>query len=157
MLAIRLQRLGRRGYPVYRVVIQEAQRHPQSGRIVAFAGNYNPHTKEADLDEALIQKFLDDGAQPSDRVVKLLRDKTKVKLPKWVAKTRPAQKKAIKNPSKLRRNAPEDADSQPTAGSEANQEAKTDASVESVEPASAESEIKEAKEDASSESATAEK
>lgn len=35
MLAIRLQRIGRQGYPVYRVAVQESQRHPSSGRVVA--------------------------------------------------------------------------------------------------------------------------
>ena len=45
MLAIRLQRLGRKGYPVYRIAVQEAQRHPSSGRVVAYAGSYNPHIK----------------------------------------------------------------------------------------------------------------
>lgn len=29
MLAIRLQRLGRKGYPVYRLAVQEAQRQHQ--------------------------------------------------------------------------------------------------------------------------------
>jgi small subunit ribosomal protein S16 len=47
MLAIRLQRIGRKGYPVYRLAVQEAQRHPSSGRVVAYVGTYNPHTKEA--------------------------------------------------------------------------------------------------------------
>ena len=49
MLAIRLQRLGRKAYPVYRLAVQEAQRHPSSGRVVAYVGNYNPHTKEAHI------------------------------------------------------------------------------------------------------------
>lgn len=45
MLAIRLQRLGRAGYPTYRLAVQESQRHPSSGRVVAYVGSYNPHTK----------------------------------------------------------------------------------------------------------------
>ena len=45
MLAIRLQRNGRKALPLYRIVVQEAQRHPLSGRIVAQVGSYNPHTK----------------------------------------------------------------------------------------------------------------
>ena len=32
MLAIRLQRNGRKALPLYRIVVQEAQRHPLSGR-----------------------------------------------------------------------------------------------------------------------------
>ena len=83
MLAIRLQRVGRKGYPVYRVAVQEAQRHPSSGRVVAYVGSYNPHTKDATIQVELAQKYLDNGAQPSPRVVKLLKDGG-VKLPKWV-------------------------------------------------------------------------
>lgn len=106
MLAIRLQRLGRKAYPTYRLAVQESQRHPQSGRVVAYVGNYNPHTKEINLDEEAIQKFLDHGAQPSDRVVKLLKEVKNIKLPKWVRLARSEQKKAIRYPEKLRRNQP---------------------------------------------------
>ena len=58
MLAIRLQRLGRKQYPVYRVAIQEAQRHPSSGRVVAYAGSYNPHTKQVSIDKEKVEKYL---------------------------------------------------------------------------------------------------
>ena len=54
MLAIRLQRLGRKGYPVYRVAVQEAHRHPSSGRVVSYVGSYNPHTKEAKIEKELL-------------------------------------------------------------------------------------------------------
>ena len=83
MLAIRLQRLGRKGYPVYRLAVQEAQRHPSSGRVVAYVGSYNPHTKESNVQVELAQKYLDNGAQPTPRVVKLLKE-AGVKPPKWV-------------------------------------------------------------------------
>ena len=83
MLAIRLQRLGRKGYPVYRLAVQEAHRHPSSGRVVAYVGSYNPHTKESNIQVELAQKYLDNGAQPSPRVVKLLKE-AGVNLPKWV-------------------------------------------------------------------------
>ena len=73
MLAIRLQRLGRKAYPVYRLAVQEAQRHPSSGRVVAYVGSYNPHTKDSNINVELAQKYLDNGAQPSPRVVKLLK------------------------------------------------------------------------------------
>lgn len=104
MLAIRLQRLGRKGFPVYRLAVQEAQRHPSSGRVVAYVGSYNPHTKEANVQVEVAQKYLDNGAQPSPRVVKLLKD-AGVKLPKWV-KEAPKKEKAIRNAEKLRKNQP---------------------------------------------------
>lgn len=106
MLAIRLQRTGRKGYPTYRLAVQEAQLSPSSGRVVAYVGNYNPHTKETKVEVELAQKYLDNGAQPSPRVVNLL-DKAGVKLPKWVMRHE-RQEKAIKNPTKLRKNQPKE-------------------------------------------------
>lgn len=106
MLAIRLQRVGRAGYPTYRLAVQEAQRHPSSGRVVAYVGNYNPHTKDAHVQVELAQKYLDNGAQPTPRVVKLLKD-AGVVLPKWVKEVAPKQK-AIRNAEKLRKNQPKE-------------------------------------------------
>lgn len=107
MLAIRLQRVGRKGYPVYRLAVQEAQRHPSSGRVVTYVGSYNPHTKEANVQVEAAQKYLDNGAQPTPRVVKLLAD-AGVKLPKWVVKADTSKQKAIKNVEKLRKNQPKE-------------------------------------------------
>ena len=117
MLAIRLQRLGRAGYPTYRVAVQEAQRHPSSGRVVAYVGSYNPHTKEARIQTELAQKYLDNGAQPTPRVVKLLKD-AGVSLPQWVNDASADKKRAIRNPEKLRKNQPKE-----TAAAETSAEA----------------------------------
>lgn len=107
MLAIRLQRLGRKGYPVYRLAVQEAQRHPSSGRVVAYVGSYNPHTKQANIQVETAQKYLDNGAQPTPRVVKLLAD-AGVKLPKWVKQADTTKQKSIRNAEKLRKNQPKE-------------------------------------------------
>lgn len=107
MLAIRLQRVGRAGYPTYRLAVQESQRHPSSGRVVAYVGNYNPHTKSANVQVELAQKYLDNGAQPTPRVVKLLKD-AGVKLPSWVKDGSSDKQKAIRNPEKLRKNQPKE-------------------------------------------------
>lgn len=104
MLAIRLQRVGRQGYATYRLAVQEGQRHPSSGRVVAYVGSYNPHTKEATVQVELAQKYLDNGAQPTPRVVKLLAD-AGVKLPKWVV-TYETKSKSIRHADKLRKNQP---------------------------------------------------
>jgi small subunit ribosomal protein S16 len=106
MLAIRLQRIGRKGYPVYRLAVQESQRHPSSGRVVAYVGSYNPHTKEANVQAETAQKYLDNGAQPTPRVVKLLKD-AGVKLPTWVKESAPKTKN-IRNAEKLRKNQPKE-------------------------------------------------
>lgn len=107
MLAIRLQRIGRKGYPVYRLAVQEAQRHPSSGRVVAYVGSYNPHTKESKVQAESAQKYLDNGAQPTPRVVKLLAD-AGVKLPDWVKKPVTDKQKTIRNAEKLRKNQPKE-------------------------------------------------
>lgn len=104
MLAIRLQRLGRKALPVYRLAVQEAHRHPSSGRVVAYVGNYNPHTKESKVDAEKVAYYLGNGAQPTPRVVRILKDQ-KVELPAWVKD--PSKKDSnIRHPEKLRRNQP---------------------------------------------------
>lgn len=119
MLAIRLQRNGRTHFPVYRIVVQEAQRHPLSGRVVAEVGHYNPHTKATTLDKEKINQYLSNGAQPSTRVVRILTSNG-LKMPKWVKL--PTKKQAApKHADKLRKNQPQAA-----------------ASVEETSPASAE-------------------
>ena len=106
MLVIRMQRTGRKGHAQFRVVVQDSRRTPTSGKIVAALGNFNPHTKEANLDKEKASFYLEHGAQPSERVVRLLKEQG-VKLPKWV-EHEPAKKGAIKNPEKLRRNQPKE-------------------------------------------------
>lgn len=107
MLAIRLQRVGRAGYPTYRLAVQESQRHPSSGRVVAYVGSYNPHTKDANVQVELAQKYLDNGAQPTPRVVKLLKE-AGVTLPKWVKEPTADKQKSIRHADKLRKNQPKE-------------------------------------------------
>ena len=107
MLAIRLQRIGRKGYPVYRIAVQESQRHPSSGRVVAYVGSYNPHTKEVSIQKEEAQKYLSNGAQPTPRVVKLL-EQEGVKLPDWVKKSDTTKQKTIRHADKLRKNQPKE-------------------------------------------------
>ena len=106
MLVIRFQRTGRKGHAQFRVVVQDSRRTPTSGKIVAQVGTYNPHTKVAVLDKERAQTYLDNGAQPSDRVV-LLFKKEGIKLPSWV-KMPAKQEGKIRNAEKLRRNRPEE-------------------------------------------------
>ena len=107
MLAIRLQRVGRAGYPTYRLAVQESQRHPSSGRVVAYVGSYNPHTKDATVQVEVAQKYLDNGAQPTPRVVKLMKD-AGVKLPTWVVEANTTKQKTIRHAYKLRKNQPKE-------------------------------------------------
>ena len=104
MLVIRMQRTGRKGHAQFRVVVQDSRRTPTSGRIVAALGNFNPHTKEANLDKDKASFYLDHGAQPSDRVARLLKVQG-VKLPSWV-KLEGKKEGSVKNAEKRRSTRP---------------------------------------------------
>lgn len=105
MLAIRLKRTGRSGHAQFRVIVQDSRFHPTRGRVVAYLGSYNPHSKTAQIDKELAKRYLSNGAQPSDRAAKLLKDEG-IKLPDWVKVNAP-KTQTIRNPEKLRRNRPE--------------------------------------------------
>jgi small subunit ribosomal protein S16 len=106
MLAIRMQRKGRSGHAQFRVVVQDSRFNPKSGRVVAYLGSYNPHTKSATLDGEKLSQYLDNGAQPSERVARLLQ-KEGVKLPKWVTLSE-AKKRDVRHPEKRRSTAPKE-------------------------------------------------
>lgn len=108
MLTIRMQRGGRSGHPQYRVIVQDSRFSPLSGRVVAQVGTYDPHTKATTLESAKIEKYISNGAQPSDRVASLLRS-SGMKLPSWVKGVR-KRNSAIRNVGKLKRNTPEGAE-----------------------------------------------
>ena len=132
MLAIRMQRKGRAHYPTYRIVVQESQRHPLSGRVVAEVGNYNPATKNLTLDKEAVEKYLKNGAQPSGRVAFILK-KNGIKLPKWV-KLAPKKSVKAKHADKLRKNQPKEAPAPEAPAEEAPaEEAPTEAPAEPAE------------------------
>ena len=71
---IRLQRGGRKGYAVYRIVIADV-RAPRDGKFTEKIGTYNPNTNPAtvdlNFDRALY--WVEVGAQPTDTVRNLLK------------------------------------------------------------------------------------
>ncbi|MBI3235861.1 MAG: 30S ribosomal protein S16 [Bacteroidetes bacterium] len=73
MLKIRLQRHGRKQYPIYHIVAADA-RAPRDGKFVELLGRYNPNTNpatiELDVDKAV--SHLLSGAQPTDTVRSIL-------------------------------------------------------------------------------------
>jgi len=104
MLAIRMQRTGRRGHANFRVVVQDTRQTPTSGKVIAFIGSYDPHTKLATLTKDTAELYLKNGAQPSERVARLFQ-REGIKLPNWV--TQSSEKvRTIRNPEKLRKNRP---------------------------------------------------
>jgi small subunit ribosomal protein S16 len=142
MLVIRLQRVGRKGHAQFRVVVQDSRRTPTSGKIVAQVGTYNPHSKEVVLDTERAQHYLDHGAQPSARVVLILK-KEGLKIPKWV-KVPAKQEGKIRHAEKLRRNQPKEeaptgeASSEPAADDAVAAQAETAPSTEAAAEATVE-------------------
>ena len=104
MLAIRFQRVGRKGHAEFRIVVQDARRTPSSGRIVAQIGHYNPHTKAVVLNKEKAAFYVSNGAQPSPRAALVLKNEG-VALPAWV-KLGGGKTRAVKDTEKLRRNRP---------------------------------------------------
>jgi len=71
---IRLTRVGATKRPSYRVIAIDSHR-PRDGRALEILGFYNPLTDPAtvQLDADKLQAWLGKGAQPSETVVKLMR------------------------------------------------------------------------------------
>ena len=71
---IRLTRVGATKRPAYRVIAID-KRRSRDGRALEILGFYDPLTEPAtvQLDRAKIQDWIGKGAQPSDTVVKLMR------------------------------------------------------------------------------------
>lgn len=71
---IRLKRMGKKFYAVYRVVIMDS-RKKRDGRAIEEIGLYNPNTQPStiEIDSDRAQYWLSVGAQPTDQVKNLLK------------------------------------------------------------------------------------
>ena len=106
MLVIRLQRTGRKGHAQFRVVVQDSRRTPTSGKVVALLGSYNPHTKTVQIDTEKAATYMNNGAQPSERVARLLQSEG-VTLPSWVKQSESKQG-SVRNADKRRSTTPQE-------------------------------------------------
>ncbi|MBP9813526.1 30S ribosomal protein S16 [Candidatus Saccharibacteria bacterium] len=132
MLAIRMQRTGRKGHAQYRLVVQDSRRTPTSGKLVSTIGSYNPHTKETVIDKTKAEFYLKNGAQPSDRVATLLK-KEGVRLPNWVELPK-SKTSVVKNAEKLRKNQPKEEPAVEETITDAVEVNETEAEVSQAEP-----------------------
>ena len=75
MVKIRLKRMGAHKKPLYRIVAADA-RAPRDGKFIEEMGYYNPMTEPADIkiDAEKAQKWLANGAQPTDTVKRLFKN-----------------------------------------------------------------------------------
>lgn len=72
MLAIRLQRVGRKNDPAFRLIVTESTRGPKSGKYVELLGSYHPKTKATNLKPERIKHWMSVGAQVSGTAHNLL-------------------------------------------------------------------------------------
>lgn len=100
MLAIRLNRTGKRNRAYFRVVVQEHTKAPGK-RHVEILGSYDPHKKTTILKKDRITYWMSQGAQVSDAVHNMLvregvieGKKVAKKMPRPVAKEEPVAEAA---------------------------------------------------------------
>ena len=72
---IRLRRMGKKKAPVYRVIVADS-RAPRDGAFIEEIGTYDPNTEPSTvrIDAEAAQKWLANGAQPTDIVAKLFKN-----------------------------------------------------------------------------------
>lgn len=72
MVKIRLKRIGAKKAPHYRIVAVDG-RTRRDGKPIEEVGYYNPRSKELKLDREAVDRWMKNGAQPSDTVAGLIR------------------------------------------------------------------------------------
>lgn len=76
MLKIRLQRVGRKHEPTFRVVLTDSQNSTKSGRYHEMLGSHDPRTQGTTVLHAdRIKYWISKGAQPSDTMHNMLIEK----------------------------------------------------------------------------------
>ena len=71
---IRLRRMGYKRNPIYRIIVADSK-SPRDGRFIDEIGTYNPNTdpSEFKVDEEAAEKWLANGAQPTEVVSKIFK------------------------------------------------------------------------------------
>lgn len=105
MLVIRMQRTGRKGHAMFRMVVQDSRVTPTSGKVVAQLGSYDPHAKTVTIAQDKAVFYLEHGAQPSPRAARLLTAEG-VKLPDWVKLPAADKTRTVRNADKRRSTTP---------------------------------------------------
>lgn len=72
MLMMRLQRVGRKNDPSYRIVVTDKRTGVKSDKHVDRLGSYNPKTKNFIIDADKARDWISKGVQPSDTMHNLL-------------------------------------------------------------------------------------
>lgn len=93
MLSIRFVRIGKKKYPIYRIVVMEKGKNPRSSYLESL-GTYNPHTKENTIKKDRVDYWISKGVGLTATVHNLLVTQGLVKEKKVRAsKSKPGKKK----------------------------------------------------------------
>ena len=108
-MKIRLARGGSKKRPYYRIVAADS-RMPRDGRFIEKLGTYNPllpkdSEERVKMDMERVQHWLDQGAQPTDRIARMLeaagvREKTERNNPNRAKPGKKAQQRADEKAAK---------------------------------------------------------
>jgi small subunit ribosomal protein S16 len=72
MLKMRLQRIGRKNSPSYRVLIVDSRQGPKSGKFIDHIGSYDPKADRVEIDGEKAREWIAKGVQVSGTVHNLL-------------------------------------------------------------------------------------
>jgi small subunit ribosomal protein S16 len=72
MLMIRLQRIGRKNDPSFRIVVTDKRESTSSNRFADIVGTYQPKAGTIEIDAEKVKKWMGNGAQPSPTVHNML-------------------------------------------------------------------------------------
>ncbi len=77
---IRLTRLGKKRAPFYRIIVADS-RSPRDGRFIDQVGTYDPNQEPAEvkIDKEAAEKWLANGAQPTEVVARLFKNEGIIK------------------------------------------------------------------------------
>lgn len=109
-LKLRMARGGRRNLPYYRIVVTDS-RNPRDGKFIEKIGTYNPllandNPQRVTLNVERIKYWLEQGAQPSDRVALFLGKAGLIEMPKYSEtpkKSAPKAKTVERNKEKVQK------------------------------------------------------
>ncbi|MEZ4104235.1 MAG: 30S ribosomal protein S16 [Candidatus Paceibacterota bacterium] len=146
MLMMRLQRVGRKNDPSYRIVVVDKRTGPKSNKHVDHLGSYNPKLNHVQLDKDKAKDWLSKGVQPSDTMYnilvsqKVIDGKKKNVLPK---KSPIIDEAKLKAEAEAKEKAEQEAKEKAEAEAKVEEEPKAEAEAEKSEEAPAETEATE--------------
>lgn len=72
---IRLRRMGKKKAPIYRIIVADS-RAPRDGAFIEEVGTYDPNVEPAavKVDKEAVEKWLKNGAQPTNVVARLFKN-----------------------------------------------------------------------------------